>query len=479
MSRKPNILLIHSDQHRYDCIAAHGLRKGLQTPNLDALAASGTVFTQAFATIPICTPARASLITGAWPTTHGSFCIPSAELNRAARRELPILTELLAEAGYRNCWTGKYHEELERNPSQQASVHDYVPVWNYRQWREAQGIPALERPHGLFGDVDEVCPHDKGCLAWQASHVIRQLEACKDGPFFIRWDPPEPHLPCNPEPIFAEKFNTASLEPWSSFPETFANKPVTQKRQARIWGTAEWTWEDWLPVVRLYHAIIAEMDHHIGRVLQRLEDLGLAENTLVIYSTDHGDFCGGHRLMDKHFNMYDDVTRVPLIVRWPKTVPQGKHCDAFASNSIDIARTILEAAGIVAPPSFVGQNLLAMAAGTAPLSRRYAYSQYFGTESGAASIRMLRDHRYKFVYHPTGDMHEFYDLETDPGELFNRIQDPTLSQTIARFKHDLWNEMKAIGDRLACGWTRIELQGEPPLAQKLGLPHLKSYPGEA
>lgn len=463
---KPNILLIHSDQHRFDCVAAHGLRKGLRTPHLDSLAAGGTIFSQAFSTIPICTPARASLLTGALPTTHGCFSIPTAELNRSARRDLPLLTELLAEAGYRNCWTGKYHEELELNPSKQNSIHDFVPVWNYHRWREEQGIPKLERPHGLFGDIDIHCPEGRGCVAWQADHVIRQINESKEVPFFIRWDPPEPHLPCNPEPCFAAMFADAELEPWVSFPETFEHKPATQKRQARIWGTAEWSWEQWLPRVRLYHAIIAEMDHHIGRVIAALDAHGLTENTLIIYSTDHGDFCGGHGLMDKHFNMYDDVTRVPLIVRWQNKVPAAQVCSAFASNSIDIPKTILDAAGITPPESFVGESLLPMAQNPAHTPREYAFSQYFGTESGAASIRMLRNHRYKFVYHPTGDLNEFYDLETDPGERVNRIDDPSLQEEITRFKCDLWDQMKAVGDRLACRWTQIELKGYPTQAQE-------------
>jgi len=470
---RPNILLIHSDQHRYDCVNAHGHRPGLQTPNLDAIAAQGATFTHAFSTIPICTPARASLMTGAWPTAHGSFCIPTAELDRAARRELPLLTELLAQAGYRNSWTGKYHGELENSPKSAEHIHDYTPLWDYHRWREDQGLPPLKKPHGLFGDVDADCPADKSCLAWQADHVLRQLEASQDGPFFIRWDPPEPHLPCNPVKEFAEPFANAGIEPWSSFPETFAGKPAAQQRQARIWGTGAWRWEDWEPVVKLYHGIIAEMDHHIGRVLAKLDELGLAENTLVIYSTDHGDFCGGHGLMDKHFNMYDDVTRVPLLVRWPGQVPAGETRDAFASNSIDIARTILDAAGIEAPESFAGESLLPMAKDPRHQPRDYAYSQYFGTETGAYSCRMLRDHRFKFVYHPTGDRHEFYDLENDPGELNNLIDDPASAAEIARMKHDLWDTMKAAGDRLACAWTEIELKGKPDMATQVGMPGAK------
>lgn len=459
--RRPNILLIHSDQHRHDCVGAAGLRPDIATPHLDALAAGGALFEHAFCTIPICTPARASLMTGAWPTTHGSFCIPSAEIDRAARRELPLLTRLLADSGYRVAWTGKYHQELEESPGPQHGIEEFVSAWHYKAWRKEQGIPEGERPHGYFGDPDTACPPDKSPLAWQADHVIRQIEerSSNEDPFFVRWDPPEPHLPCNPTGPFAEHFANAEIPPWTSFPDPLAGKPAAQRRQLKIWGVEDWTWDQWLPTVRLYHAVIAEMDHHIGRVLARLDELGLADNTLVIYSTDHGDYCGGHGQIDKHFNMYDDVTRVPLILRWPGRVPAGARPDAFASNSVDIAATILDAAGIEKPDTFAGHSLLRMAAEPAFQPRDHAYCQYFGTESGACSIRMLRGPRYKFVYHPVEDTHEFYDLENDPGELRNEIGNPALAPEIARLKAALFETMQAHGDRLANRWTRLELCG--------------------
>jgi len=465
----PNILLIHSDQHRYDCLGSSGLRPDVATPCLDRLAAGGTRFRHAFSTIPICTPARASLMTGAWPTAHGSFCIPTSELNRPARPHLPLLTDLLATRGYRNAWTGKFHWETEQMPGPDIGVEEYASLWNgYAEYRKARGLGPIEKPHGLFGDVDHAADSHATPLAWQADQVIRQIRERRDGPFFVRWDPPEPHLPCNPSPEFAERFADADIPPWTSFPDTLEGKPAAQRRQQQLWGTADWTWEQWLRTVRLYYAIVAEMDHHIGRVLNALDELGLAENTLVLYSSDHGDYCGGHSQMDKHFSMYEDIVRVPLIARWPDRLAAGADCGAFSSNSIDLARTILSAAGVEAPESFVGRDLVALAAEPETRGRPYAYSQYFGAESGAYSCRMLRDRRYKFVYHPVGDCHEFYDLQEDPGELTNRIDDPARADEIRCFKHDLWDTMKAAGDPLANRWTKIELQSAPTLARESG-----------
>jgi arylsulfatase A-like enzyme len=458
-----NILLIHSDQHRYDCIAAHGVRSDIQTPNLDRLQQTGTSFSRAYSTIPICTPARASLLTGAWPTRHGSFCIPTAELDRAARPELPTIFQCLKQAGYATGWVGKYHRELDipNDPGSSEGVDEFVPLRNYGKYCEANGISREITSHGLFGDENTETPPEETSLAWQACNVIRLLDQNKEKPFFIRWDPPEPHLPCRPSSEFSRRYESETMQPWQSFPDELVDKPATQKRQKLIWGLEGWTWEQWQPLVRLYYGIITELDHHIGRVLDQLDALGLTEDTLIIYSTDHGDYCGGHGQLDKHFNMYDDVTRVPLILSHPPTVPMGATCDAFSSNSIDIARTILESTGIEIPDTFQGEDLVRMAAETTHRPRDVAYSQYFGTESGAYSCRMIRDDRYKFVYHPVGDCHEFYDLQEDPGELHNQIDNPKLAEDISRLKARLWEVMEANGDRLANAWTAVELKGEP------------------
>lgn len=464
-----NILLIHSDQHRYDCIRAHGLRD-LKTPHLDRLCAQGASFSRAYSTIPICTPARASLLTGSWPTTHGCFCIPTSELNRAARPELPTIFQLLHQQGYRTGWVGKYHRELECDePGAPEGVDEFVPLWHYEKFRKQKSIPEDPVSHGLFGDENTSQSPDQTTLAWQADHVIRLLgDGTSDRPQIIRWDPPEPHLPCRPASEFANLYNAADIPPWSSFPDDLKNKPGILRRQRTIWGLAGWTWDDWAPLVRLYYGIITELDHHLGRVLDHLEATGQADNTLVIYSTDHGDFMGGHGLMDKHFCFYDDIARIPLIVRAPGRIQPGTTCDAFASGSIDIARTVLAAAGVMAPATFVGHDLVAMAAdGARP--RDVAYAQYFGTESGAYSCRMIRDDRYKFVYHPVGDIHEFYDLAADPGELTNLINDASVENDLARLKARLWDEMKACGDRLGCTWSEIELKNRSNLATASGL----------
>ncbi len=468
-ARRPNILLVHSDQHRWDSLGCNG-HPQVQTPNLDRLAREGANFSHAFTPIAICTPARACLMTGAWPTTHKNHGIPTMECIRPASQDLPVLTSLLNDAGYHIDWVGKFHREVFGGPTDYG-VASYAHAGQYREFRQSKNIPSTPRKHGLFGEVDEDCPADCTHLAWQADQIIARMDEAVerggDDPFFLRWDPPEPHLPCKPPRQFADLYPPETIEPWISWPDTQENKPDAQKRQKKIWGLEEWGWDKWQPIVSCYYAVITELDFHLGRILDRLEHHGLQNDTIVIYSTDHGDYCGGHGQIDKHFAMYDDLYRVPLLVRWPGHVPAGQVCDAFAYNEIDVAKTLLEIAGLEVPETFVGHNLIKKINGEGP-ERDYVGGQYFGTESGLQSLRMLRDRRYKYVYNPTS-LCEFYDLEADPGELRNLIDDPAVQPEITRLKQHLWDWMKSVGDPLANRWTAVELLGEPSQSRQVGL----------
>lgn len=446
---RPNILLIHADQHRYDCVGAHG-HPFLKTPNLDRLAREGVDFSHAFTPHPVCSPARACLMTGAWTTTHGCATIPGTETFRSADPALPVLTRLLADGGYRVGQVGKFHAEVAGAPTDHGA-EAFVPYLDYKAWRAAQGLPPQPRANGWFGETDPHIEPEQSALAWQADHVLRLLETfAGDGerPFFVRWDPPEPHLPnVVPEP-YASLYPPGDIPPWPSFPDSLAGKPDAQRRTRMRWGTEGWTWEDWQPIVARYLGEVTLLDAQIGRLLDALDRWGRAENTLVVYTCDHGDLCGAHGMMDKHYCMYDDILRVPLLLRWPGALPAGAVCDAFVSQELDVARTLVEAAGVAAPPSFAGKSLRAAATGADPEPRRDIFAQYMGSREGLYSLRMLRDRRWKYVFHPAG-RDELYDLETDPDELTNLADAPAHADTLQRMRTRTGEWMASIGDPLA------------------------------
>lgn len=444
MSTPPNVLLIHSDQHRFDCVGANqphvpaGPGRLVRTPNLDRLAAEGTNFTRAFTPIPLCTPARASLLTGTWPSIHKSWVIPNTLGYQPADPALPNLYALLAHAGYHVAHLGKYHQELVGTPLDHGAAA-FEPEEHYDRWRAERGLGERPMMNGFWGEVDDIDAEDSR-LGWGADRAIEQVQraAAAGKPFFVRWDPSEPHLPNVVPPPWASMVEPTDIPPWPSFADELVNKPVMQRKTRQRWGCDGWHWEDWQPIVARYLGEIALLDHHIGRVLEALPD---AANTLVIYSTDHGDFCGGHGMVDKHYTGYDDILRVPLIVRWPDRFAPGVTDGRFVLHELDLARTIAEATVGEVPDTFVGQNL------TGNARREDAFIQYSGTQQGRCDQRYLRTVRWKYIYCPTSE-DELYDLDSDPGELRNLIDEPVHAATLQALRERMMHWMAQTRDPL-------------------------------
>jgi arylsulfatase A-like enzyme len=452
-----NILLISSDQHRFDCVGTNG-HPLAQTPRLDRLAAEGVNFSHAFCPIPLCVPGRASFLTGTWPSRHLCIANYDTEAPRPLRRDLPTWPQRLRDAGHWLGYVGKWHVDKERGPTE-FGFHEYVPEWHYGRWREAQGLPPVPRENGWMGEADPHIAPEQHRLAWGADQAIRMLEGrAADGrPFVVRWDPSEPHLPNRPPEPYASMIPTEDVPPWPSFPDPFDGKPFIQAQQLRTWGIEGWTWDDWAPVVSRYLGEISLLDAQVGRVLDTLDRLGLARDTLVVYTTDHGDMCGGHGMIDKHFILYDDVVRVPLIVRWPGGVPAGRVCGAFVSHFLDLASTFLDLAGVPVPESFQGQSLAPILRGEAEdTGRRDIFAGYHGNQFGLYSQRMVRGRRWKYVWNATAE-DELYDLEADPGEIVNRATDSACAETLARLRCRLVEWMDATEDRLLNPWTRTQI----------------------
>ena len=437
---------------RYDCLGAHG-HPLVRTPNLDRLAAEGRDFSFAFSPQPVCSPARACLATGAWATTHGCLAIPGVEHYQPADPKLPVLSELLHAAGYFQAHIGKFHGETAWTPDR-LGVDVFVPESDYAEWRSAKGRAERPSSGGWLGEVDPYIVSEESRLAWGAGEAIAMIRhGAKSGrPFFIRWDPSEPHLPnCVPEP-FATMYPSDSVPPWPSANDPLDGKPFIQAQQRRTWGVEDWAWKDWAPIVGRYLGEITLLDQQVGRLLEELDRLGLHEQTLVVFTSDHGDFCGGHGMIDKHYAIYDDIVRVPLLMRWPGLITAGETSDAMIVHEIDLARSLIEVAGIEAPPSFVGHNVIDLTSDNRP----DVFAQYHGAQFGLYSERMVRDRKWKYVWNPT-DRDELYDLDNDPGERHNRARDPQVADRLAGMRRRLVDWMQSIDDPLANPWTTKQL----------------------
>lgn len=465
MERRPNLLLIVSDQHRADCLGAnHGYP--VHTPYLDRLAQEGVNFSEAYTPIPLCCPARQAFLNGRRPETFGALWnydnglpIPALESTSYAwPRELHNL-------GYRMAYLGKWHVHPEYDPTAYG-YHMYVNDHEYEAYRDSQYAPAAYT-NGVFGEVDPV-PVEDSRTHWYARKTAKLISqyAQTESPWHIRIDFHEPHLPCRPSKEFASMFQVDTIPRWASFGDTFDNKPYMQRQQLVNWGVENMSWEEWAPIVARYYSMIAQMDDAIGHILNALEESGQAENTIVVYTSDHGDMCGGHRMMDKHYVMYDDIVKVPLIIRYPGMLSEGTVEDAFVYNLLDLPPTLLEWVGTNVPTHMQGRSMAELLQGKRPPDwRTEVVSTYNGQQFGLYTQRMIRNKHWKYVWNAT-DIDELYDLNQDPYELTNRIKDSSLESVVRDLRYKLSTVLEEDGDRLVAGrFMKTQLRSSRKLVE--------------
>ncbi|MDF2725572.1 MAG: sulfatase [Paenibacillus sp.] len=295
---------------------------------------------------------------------------------------------------------------------------------------------------------------------WLADQAVRLIEkyAAAGQPWHLRLDFPEPHLPCRPHESFLAQYESEEIPVWRSFSDSFEGKPYIQKQQLFNWGLEHYAWSDWEPIVRRYYAIITQLDAAIGIVLEKLKQLGLERDTIVVYTADHGDMCGGHRMIDKHYILYEDVVKVPLIVKYPEHVPAGERIDSFVYNLLDLQPTLLEYAELAPQPFFHGRSLVPLLLGEQPDDwRTEVVSTYNGQQFGLYNQRMIRNRRWKYIWNLT-DVDELYDLEQDPSELHNAIGDERHDDVLAELRSKLYEELKRIQDPfLKFDWLKRQL----------------------
>lgn len=438
---RPNILMIQVDQQRYDCMEMTG-SKMVNTPRLKRLAEEGMFFTHAFTPIPTSCPARQCLLTGVWPEQHKGLWNYDITFTAPEFRGV-TWTEAIAESGYTLGYVGKWHVHPSKNP-RNYGFSDYVPEWGpYEKWRKERKLPEFVRMNDgpFFGGYDPV-GKDSTKTHWMAGQVVELMKKYRTAgkPWHIRMDLAEPHLPCFPAKEFYDLYDPDEIPQWKNFPDSLTGKPYIQRQQLLNWGIEQYSWDNWKQYVRRYWAMISQVDDAVGIVLDALKELGLDQNTIVIYTTDHGDAAGSHGMIDKHYVMYEEEVHVPLIVRWPGVVEKNSRCHHFVIHELDLAATFAQIAGV--DFKCQGESLVPLLKGEEPVNwRQYAFSNYNGQQFGLYVQRMVRDRNLKYVWNMT-DTDELYDLKRDPYEMHNLIREPDYREELMRLRKVLYHSLK-------------------------------------
>lgn len=427
----PNVLLIMTDQQRMDSIGAYG-NPVVRTPNLDALAAGGTRFTNCWTQHPVCMPSRASIFTGRYPSCHGV---------RTNGVRLPLHETTLAQAflaaGYDTFGAGKFHfiphyPYRSRLPSMDSHPEPYYGFREFHlgedgrsgdHWRWiARNYPRYD------GKPDSMLPLEAHNSHWVASHTIDYLKrAASRGrtPFFAFASFVDPHHPYNPPPPYRDMYKAADMPPVIARPEERDAKPPHYNAFYEMYKG----WGDPAKLRAQYYGEVTFIDDSIGRILRTLEEFKLRRNTLIVFVSDHGDLLGDHYLFTKGPFHYRHCASVPLIVNWPGHVSAGKVIDGIVQE-IDLMPTILHMAGVSVPEGVQGRSQHAVLNGWS-MDTGYTSAliehRTSGVTAADASLRdravvdlwTLRTRKWRLSYYPSVQTGELYDLENDPDEFRN------------------------------------------------------------
>lgn len=447
---RPNILWICTDQQRFDTIGALG-NPHVSTPNIDRLVREGTAFTHAYCQSPICTPSRASFLTG----MYASAVHVNGNGNAHFPDHPPLVTKVLADAGYDCGLIGKLHLASAFGRVE-PRVDDGYRYWQYSHaprddWKTGHDYADWVRQKGfvlgeLTKSIDGV-PAELHQTTWCAEKAIDFIKERRNGPWLASVNIYDPHPPFNPPKAYRDMFDPAAM-PDPLFRESdlaqqaqlsgidFQSKgrrpddldiksPVIPWAQTRGLKEPETAGKrDAKTLIGAYYAMIKLIDDQVGRMLDALEETGQRDNTLVIFMSDHGEMLGDHGLIQKGCRFYEGLVRVPLILSWPGQVSSGVQSDALV-ELMDVTPMLLELGGVGVPEYMQGRSLLPLLTGSRNIHRDFVRCEYYHALDlpGAAHATMYRNRRYKLVVYHGRDLGELYDLERDPGEFDNLWND--------------------------------------------------------
>jgi len=439
-----NMIFILVDDLRFDGMGF--LRPEIETPNIDQLARRGVYFPNAVVTSSLCSPSRATILTGQTTRNHGVV-----DNNLSSESELVFFPKYLQEAGYQTGFFGKWH---------MGNATD-APREGFDRWVSFAGqgfYYPVARPGGKANtiNVDGISVAQRGYITDELTdYLVDWLESGRDRskPFFAYLSHKAVHSDATP----AERHRGSYDDVDFSLPETveigdeyLEGKPMWVKNQRNSWHGIDFfyasdrTMTDYL---RDYFGALSAVDDSLGRIWSYLEDNGLEDETMVVFYSDNGFLIGDHGLIDKR-NAYEGSVRVPMVVAAPTTLPAGVSNDAMVRN-LDLAPTFLDVAGVEQPPQFEGKSWLPVATGKLPLEEWaepdfiYEYFWEWSFPMTPTTFAIQRGPLKYIQYHGIWDIEELYDVDSDPLEVNNLINDPDYYEARQQLRVALYQQLES------------------------------------
>jgi arylsulfatase A-like enzyme len=424
-----------SDDHRFDFLGFLGKPKFLETPNLDRMARQGAHLQNAFVTTSLCSPSRASILTGQFSHRHGVV-----DNNTDIPAGTVFFPQSLQQAGYATAFMGKWHMGQDTD----------APRPGFDRWISFRGQGVYYEP---MLNVDGAPVARKGYITdILTDYALQWLQQEHRKPFFLMLSHKAVHALFEPAQRHAGRYRQTLIEyppSMANTEENYRGKPRWVKEQRNSWHGVDYLYHGQLEFddfYRRYCETLLALDESVGRVLDSLEQSGLAQSTLVFYMGDNGFCLGEHGLIDKR-HMYEESMRVPLLAWCPGLIKPGTRIGEMIQN-IDIAPTILTAAGFKAPSQMDGQSFLPLLTGEGAAWRDAVFYEYYWERNfpQTPTVHGIRTDRYKYMhYHGIWDIDELYDLENDPHEMVNLINSPQHQALIVQLNRRMFDWLEQTG----------------------------------
>jgi N-acetylglucosamine-6-sulfatase len=434
-----NVVFILSDDHRYDAMSFLG-HQFAKTPVMDSLAANGAHIKNALVTTALCSPSRASILTGLYTFRHRVI-----DNNRAIPKGTVYFPQYLQKAGYATGFIGKWHMGGESDDPQ--------PGWDHWVSFRGQGEYLPPTPDYTL-NVDGKRVKQKGYITTELTdYAIDWLKQQKptEKPFFLYLSHKAVHANFTPEAKYVGSFKDLPFKRPATEASTPGNllQPRWLRDQRNSWHGVDFPYHSELNIegyYKRYCEALRSVDDSIGRVLQQLKDMGIHDDTLVIYMGDNGFMFGEHGLIDKRV-AYETSMRVPMLVQCPALIKGGTVVDQMIAN-IDVAPTVMEAMGLKEPAHMDGKSFLPLAGGKSiPWRKDFLYVYYWEKNFPQTPTTFaIRSDRYKYItYYGLWDVDEFYDLQSDPEESRNLLYDPAYKAQAKQMENKLYQMMGEFG----------------------------------
>ncbi len=437
---RPNVVFILVDDLRFDTFGFMG-HPFVETPHIDALAQGGLQFTQAFVTTSLCSPARASFLTGQY--MHRHRVVDNSDPLPAGTLTVP---QQLQKSGYQTAFIGKWH---------MGSASDH-PQPGFDQWVSFHG-QGTYAPEGQTLNVNGTrVDRQKYMTDELTDYAVQWLEQRTDQqPFLLYLSHKGVHGLYDPAPRHRDRYRNAAYEPPATMADITADAgdwPMWVRDQRNSWHGVEYPYhgragQSIEEMYKHYCEMILSIDDSLGRLQNTLEATGHATSTLVLFTSDGGHLWGEHGLIDKRC-AYEASIRIPLLAYWPARIAPGGRCPALATN-LDVAPTLLELAGIPLTDALDGRSLLPWFSdpdASDPTDQTLFYEYYWEPSFPQTPTTFaLRGPRYKFIqYHGIWDCDELYDLTDDPQETKNLIFSAAHAEQVATLRQQLYAKMKRL-----------------------------------